>query len=50
MTGGVITQIVVFHGDFAAVPAVFAVLVGFIAWGRRDRTVQLYDLLRRTGR
>lgn len=50
MVGAFITQITVMDGKNAATPVIVAVVVGFIAWGRRGRTTELLSrLLHRRG-
>ncbi|MER5884370.1 DoxX family protein [Streptomyces sp. NPDC001941] len=46
MGGALITQLTVFDGENALTPVVFAVLLAVVARVRRDRTAQLFALLR----
>ncbi|GAA2756087.1 hypothetical protein GCM10009872_14470 [Actinopolymorpha rutila] len=47
MVGAFITQLTVMDGKNAATPVIVAVVVGFVAWGRRGRTTELFGRLRR---
>ncbi|MFD2078525.1 DoxX-like family protein [Actinopolymorpha cephalotaxi] len=42
MVGAFITQVTVMDGKNAATPVIVAVVVGFIAWGRRGSTGELF--------
>jgi uncharacterized membrane protein YphA (DoxX/SURF4 family) len=50
MVGATITQATVFDGEMVAAPLFMLVVVAIIAWARRDRTTQLFTLLRNGGR
>lgn len=46
MVGAVVTTLLVFGVDMTALPVVVLVPAGTIAWGRRQRTVELIELVR----
>jgi len=50
MVGATIVQATVFDGEMLAAPLVTLVFVAIIAWARRDRTAQLFALMRNGAR
>ncbi|MGH3714074.1 MAG: DoxX family protein [Micromonosporaceae bacterium] len=47
MVGAVVLHIVIMHGELVYVPATVGVFAAVVAWGRRGRTAELLQLVRR---